>query len=182
MDEIINLTTHMSQTIEDFRSLFKPEKKKETFDVTDTINHTLELMDGLLKGINVKFHSNGAVFHYGYKNELIQVLLILFSNAIEALELNKVEFKLIEILIENRENEEILIAIEDNAGGIKEEYLENIFDPYFTTKSKTGGTGLGLYVAKIIIEQNMHGVLSVYNTQNGAKFTIRLRREDVKNT
>jgi len=75
-------------------------------------------------------------------------------------------------------NDSIVLKISDNAGGIKEEHIHRIFDPYFTTKHKSMGTGLGLYISKMIIEKNMNGILSVENTNKGATFSITMEKAD----
>lgn len=173
MDEVITLTTHMSQTIEDFRSLFKEDKIKKKFLTHNAINYALQLHKSALQHIDIDLNSPKKISYYGYKNELIQVFMILLSNAVEILHARNVAPKAIHIDIQ--ENEKfIIITIEDNAGGVKEKDITQIFEPYFSTKKRTGGTGLGLYVAKIIIEQNMHGTLSVSNTKKGAKLEIVL--------
>lgn len=181
MDEVVVLTTHMSQTIEDFRSLFKTNKVPITFNISDTIISTLELFKSALKEIEIMFDDTKPYTYHGQHNEFRQVLLIIVSNAIEALEEQQIKNPTLIITITQATHESI-ITIEDNAGGVPEKSIEHIFDPYFTTKEPTGGTGLGLYIAKIIIEQSMQGVLSVKNTKKGAKFTITLREKNAINT
>jgi len=173
MDEVITLTTHMSQTIEDFRSLLRSDKQKTHFFIDKSIVRILELFEETLKDIDVQvIGSNGLTF-FGYNNELIQVIMIILNNAIDTLQVRKIESKKIVIQVSLTQTN-LLISIEDNAEGIDNSYLDSIFDPYFTTKKSTGGTGLGLYIAKIIIEQNMHGSLHAENTKNGAMFSIRI--------
>ena len=173
MDAVITLTTHMSQTIEDFRSLFKEDKTKNTFYAHDAITYALNLLKGSFTGIKVHYPHTKEFVLYGYKNELIQVLMILLGNAAEVLNTRKIQSKQIEVKVKI-DSKYLIITIEDNAGGIREKNLHKIFDPYFTTKERTGGTGLGLYVAKIIIEENSRGTLTVSNTKKGAKFKILL--------
>jgi len=175
MDEVITLTTHMSQTIEDFRALLKADKQKVNFFIAKSIARSLELFEGLLKDIDVQVTPMKKLTFYGYNNELIQVIIIVLSNAIDILNARKIKSK--QIIIDIKIGEQLYISIEDNAGGIEEKYLHKIFDPYFTTKEKTGGTGLGLYIAKIIIEQNMQGTFNVLNTHKGAKFEISLPKD-----
>lgn len=173
MEEVINLTTHMSQTIEDFRSLFKEDKSKDTFSTHEAMDYSLQLLKSVLQHIDIHLTSPKSITYYGYKHELIQVFMILIGNAAEILQVRDIESKKIDIQLEEEEKH-VVITIKDNARGIKEEDLAHIFDPYFTTKERTGGTGLGLYVAKIIIEQNMLGILHVSNTKEGAKFEISI--------
>ena len=181
MTEVMNLTDYMSETIEDFRSLFKMDKEKVSFDVSQTIHKTLELFNNSLKNIDVTFDKSKTFLYNGHFNELTQVMMILVSNAFEALNKNAINNKCIVIKIQ-REDKGLIISIEDNAGGIEEGNMEYIFDPYFTTKESIGGTGLGLYIAKIIVEQNLKGTLKVENIYQGARFTIGLGDENVINT
>ena len=110
----------------------------------------------------------------GYKSEIMQVIIILLSNAIGVLEQRKIERKIIEINC-HVANELVIVEIQDNAGGIDEANIAMIFDPYFTTKEQLGGTGLGLYIAKIIIEQRMSGEIIASNMNDGAKFSLYLQ-------
>ena len=171
MDEVITLTTHMSQTIEDFRSLFKIDKEKHNFDVTASIVHVLTLCASSTKDVQIVFDTSKKISYTGYENELIQVMIILLSNALEALKTRQIENKYLSITCTLKMNV-LQIIMQDNAGGIKKENIEKVFDPYFTTKFNTGGSGLGLYIAKIIIERNMKGKLTVHTLNNGAAFKI----------
>jgi len=171
MDEVITLTTHMSKTIEDFRSLFKTDKTKHTFKVSAAIDYVLNLFVSSIKDINIEFDASKKILHNGYENELIQVLIIFLSNAVEAMKTRDITDKYLAISYHVK-TDFLHITMEDNAGGIKKENIEKIFDPYFTTKSNTGGSGLGLYIAKIIIEKNMEGKLKATNTDKGVRFEI----------
>ncbi len=173
MNEVITLTTHMSQTIEDFRSLFRPDKEKIKFNILHSMEQTLELFHESTKDINIKTTISKELLYFGYENELIQSIIILLSNSIEVLKHRGIQEKHIDITCHTIANN-LNINIEDNAGGIEKENIKHIFDPYFTTKKGTGGTGLGLYIANIIIEQNMQGTLTVSNTKKGAKFEISI--------
>ncbi len=175
MDEVITLTTHMSKTIEDFRSLFKIDKEKYMFDVGIAVTHVLNLFASSTKDIDIVCDMRKKMLHNGYENELIQVIIILLSNAIDALNTRDIVDKHLSIACQIK-TDYLHITMEDNAGGIKKENLDKIFDPYFTTKSNTGGSGLGLYIAKIIIEQNMKGKLQVSNLAKGTKFEIVIPR------
>jgi len=171
MSEVIDLTTHMSQTIEDFRHLFRNDKEKSAFEISQAITD-----------IKITLSENiPSVYYTGHFNELIQVILILLNNAAEILEQREILSKRIWINME-QVGERITISIQDNAGGIPRDDLEYIFDPYFSTKKTIGGTGLGLYIAKIIVEQNNHGTLTATNQGEGALFTISLRSDHVIDT
>ncbi len=174
IDEIASITTHMSQTIEDFRNLFKPKQEKSSFLLQETVQEVLTLLKNNLKTVAVTLHiPETPILLYGYKGEMIQVLIILLSNAVDILHSRKVHPKQIDIRT-RREKGRIILDISDNAGGISKEIMHKIFDPYFTTKQQTGGTGLGLYIAKIITEHNFGGTLSVANTPDGAQFTLTI--------
>ena len=175
IDEVASLTTHMSQTIEDFRNLFKAENEKTNFTLESVINDVLALMKNSFNNIEVKLNIGDDSNMSGYRSELIQVIIILLSNAVEALEKATAKNKYIEISVETS-NSNAVLSIEDNGGGIALENKMNIFDPYFTTKEQSGGTGLGLYIAKIIVENKMRGKIQACNTGLGARFTIILSK------
>jgi len=165
--ELTQLNRHMSQTIDDFRGLLSDGKKRETFEMANVVDEVLRVMKNSLKDVSI-FYEEGQIFSVlGYKNELMQVVITLLANALEALE--NIENPTIVIELNAKER---TLSVEDNAGGIEPNIIEKIFDPYFTTKKQSGGTGLGLYVSKIIVEQNMQGKLIVVNAKEGAKFSI----------
>jgi C4-dicarboxylate-specific signal transduction histidine kinase len=110
-----------------------------------------------------------------HKRELLQVLLNLVKNAKEALIENKNNDKIIKLFFKE-EDENIQIIVQDNAGGIKEENLDKIFKAYFTTKKEMNGTGLGLYMSKMIIEKNLKGTIVVTNEKDGAQFIITIKK------
>ncbi len=176
MDEITSLTEHMSQTIEDFRHLFKTDEEPKVFTLDSAVNDALVLMSNQLFDIDLKINLLEETTIKSSKTELIQVIIIILANAIEAFRLQQIKDKKINISSQ-KWDEKLLISIEDNAGGITPEHLEKIFDPYFTSKKQSGGTGLGLYIADIIITQKMNGKLSVSNTPSGAKFSITLAKQ-----
>ncbi len=171
IDEVATLTAYMSQTIEDFRGLFEVEKEQTCFTLESAINDVLSLMKNSFNNIEVVYDAQGETSINAYKSELIQLIIILLSNAVEVLNSRNIENKRI-IINAYRVEHKAIITIEDSAGGILLKDLEAIFDPYFTTKEQYGGTGLGLYIAKIIVEQKMRGTIDVFNTPTGAKFSI----------
>ncbi|WP_457747891.1 sensor histidine kinase [Sulfurimonas sp.] len=178
ISDLLTLTSHMSQTIDDFRNLLREDKHTaNTFYADKALQEVLTLLKNNLKEIQVKQNVTEDISLIGYKNELIQVLIIIISNAIDALyEYNNDKEKSIHISMEEKDKY-ISISIEDNAGGINNHIIDKIFDPYFTTKEKSSGSGLGLYIAKIIVEQNMQGTLSISNSQDGARFHIRIKKK-----
>ncbi|BAF70726.1 two-component sensor histidine kinase [Nitratiruptor sp. SB155-2] len=170
------LLSQMSQTIHDFQNFFRPNKKKELFDPNEAILQAVSILEGSIKkkDIQLDLDMEKNLVCYGYENEFSQVILNILSNAIEAFDGQKEK----RIAIKSQTvNDFVEIEIRDNAGGIKEEYLDKIFEPYFTTKKSKKGTGLGLYMSKMIIEESMEGGLFVQNKQEGASFMIRLKKE-----
>ena len=170
------LNQHMSQTIDDFRKLLHESKHKTEFDLQHTVKEVLQLMKNQLNGIDLQCTTKITQRIVGYKNELIQVLVIILSNAIEALNIKQITHKKISLLLEEKD-ENVYIHIEDNAGGIKSSVAEKLFDPYITTKKSSGGAGLGLYIAKIIIEDTMQGKLFVIHGAEGARFTLEIKKD-----
>ncbi|MFY4795830.1 ATP-binding protein [Aliarcobacter butzleri] len=180
MDKSINkadmLTKNMSKTIDDFRNFFKPNKSKEKFGINQNINKAIELVESTFEHHNIKleknFSSDELEFH-GFPNEFSQVILNILTNAKDAIIENKILNPL--VIVETKiENDNICISIKDNANGIDENIVNKIFEPYFTTKDEGKGTGIGLYMSKIIIENNMNGKIEVYNLEKGANFIIKL--------
>ncbi len=169
------ISEFMSKTIENFRNFFKPDKTKERFSLKSALFEALSLIEATIKNreINIEIESIDEVFVDGYANEYAQVILNILSNAKDALIQREIKDAKIKIKI-YRHNNKAILEVEDNAGGIKEDILDKIFDPYFTTKEKSNGTGLGLYMSKMIIEKSMGGKLSVKNTQKGALFRIEI--------
>ena len=165
---------YMSQTINDFRNFFKPNKNATNFYLADAFNRALSMLEQSFKSksIEIKLNIDDLESIYCYENEVIQVLLNLLKNAEDALIEHKISKPKIEVFI-NKEDDTQSIIVVDNAGGIPDNQLEKIFDPYFSTKSKNG-TGLGLYMSKTIIEEHCQGALTAYNTDHGACFIIKL--------
>lgn len=165
---------YMSQTIEDFRSFFKPDKEKENFDVTVESHKAYNIMKATLDAhnINLQFFSKINMIGYGYPNEFSQVVLNIISNSKDVLLERKIGNPRIEIHV-SKDDKQINLSIRDNGGGIREEYIDRVFEPYFTTK-ESHGTGIGLYISKEIIHKHMKGTLSVKNGSSGAIFSITI--------
>jgi len=162
---------YMSQTIDDFTNFFKKDSKKEYFYPKEIIEQALSLMEGRISQnkleVSLEIKKNEEI--KGYKSEFSQVVLNIINNAIDILKERNIKNKKIWIRINGKK-----IEIEDNAGGIQEEIKEKIFDPYFTTKFQSQGTGIGLYMSRVIITQHFNGELYAYNSDNGAVFVIKL--------
>jgi len=169
---------YMSQTIDDFRNFFKQDRSQIPVNINGLVNDVEALLGPLLirKKISIEREIDPAIEVLVYPNELKQVLINLVNNAREAIEQNRGAERLIRIRCTNDERY-CTISIEDTGGGIPAAIIDKIFDPYFTTKFESQGTGIGLYMAKTIIEKHFLGKLSVYNTSMGACFEIRLNRE-----
>ena len=178
---IVNLTQHLSQTIDNFRTFFRQEKEKSNFEVNDTITEALKIVEILLKEENIQTKIDCTSINvYSYKNELIQVLLSILNNAKDAFPKNcENKFIFISAYVKNSN---LVVKIKDNAGGIPEDIINNIFEPYFTTKHQSQGTGIGLYIASEIIIKHMEGNFFVQNVHFnyeknecfGAEFIINL--------
>jgi signal transduction histidine kinase len=160
----------MSKTIDDFRNFFKEDKEKSEFSANEAIKEVLFLLEGRLKNYNidVKIIEEKEKIIYGFRNEFLQVIMNIINNAIDVLNERNIKNKKIWIKIGN------IIEIEDNAGGIRKDIIDKIFEPYFTTKFQSQGTGIGLYMSKIIITKHFKGNLYAYNSKNGAVFVINV--------
>ena len=176
--EANKLTSYMSQTISDFQNFFKPQGEKEIFSIEKACKDAYFILESSLKayGIEVIFHITQDVEINGYKNEYSQVILNLLSNAKDILIERQIKNPKIEIEIKDG-NHYALVKIKDNAGGVDTSIIDKIFEPYFTTRHQTQGTGIGLYMSKNIIERNMHGYINVTNVDDGALFTVKVDKE-----
>jgi len=174
ISEAMLLIREMSETINDFQNFFNPKKIVEDFDIYEAIIKSHAITKTLLisNNINFQINSDKSYFIHGYKNEFFQVILNILNNAIDALITDKIPTPTINIIIREKEGK-IFITISDNANGINQNDIEKIFTPYFTTKEN--GTGLGLYMSKIIIEEHMKGELHVDSDLFGTTFTIILK-------
>lgn len=173
--EANKLTSYMSQTIDDFQNFFKPQGEKEIFSIEKACKDAYNIIDSSLKyhNIEIDFDLKEDTNILGYKNEFSQVILNILSNAKDVLIERKIKNPKINVEIKNGDKYSI-VKISDNAGGVKNDIIDKIFDPYFTTRHKTQGSGIGLYMAKNIIERNMLGFINVKNIENGALFTIKV--------
>lgn len=169
------LLQNMSKTIDDFRSFFRPNKEKTKFILEESINQTISLVESTFmhQYIEIEKSLDSKTTVYGFSNEYSQTLLNILNNAKDAFVENKIDDSNISIEVVS-DNSYGILKIKDNAGGIPLDIVDKIFDPYFTTKEEGKGTGIGLYMSKIIIEQNMNGKLSVENIKGGSVFSIAI--------
>lgn len=167
-----DITKYMSTTIDDFKNFFAKDKEKIEFEILEQINSTINIISGSLKAHDIKLDiiikKNPTML--GYKNEYSQVLINIINNAKDALIQRKIKEPKIKIIIEQIDDN-IVTSIEDNAGGIKITPIEKIFEPFFTY-DKVNGSGIGLFMSKLIVENNMQGELKVSNVKSGALFII----------
>lgn len=163
---------YMRDTIDGFLSFFDPNKHTNQFEIKKVIQSTKELLDSQIKKANVELKIQ-MISNYtlkGVSMELSQVLINLITNSIQAFEEREIENKRIEIITFSKNDKNYLI-VSDNAGGIEEENLEKIFDPYYTTKEN--GTGVGLYMVKLVIKNSYNGNLKIENFEDGVRFIIQ---------
>jgi len=169
---------YMSNTINDFQHFYKIDKEKRLFDVMNKIKSVSDLKLNQLEENGIEVTKEGESFTVlGYPSEFQQVILNLISNAKDALLKNEIKNPSIRIKLFSDDSKGY-IEISDNAGGIDEKILDKVFEPYFTTKEKEGGTGLGLYMSKMIIEKNMQGELSISSNEKGSEVLIALHKEE----
>lgn len=164
--EGLRIATTMSDTIESFQNYLKPNKSKTLFPVLETIHHTLSLIEGILHhaNINVEINSKEEIMISGYPNDFAQIIINLLNNAKDALVISPTEKKIIRIHITHKPKKSLLIIrVIDNAGGVPASVLQRIFEPYFTTKHQSSGTGIGLYMTQKIIEDQFQGSISARN-------------------
>jgi len=177
-EKINTYTAFLSGTIDDFRNFSNPDKEKIWFAPHEIIRQTIGIIQGSLDAntITLSYEPDDALRLtqiYGPSGEFSQVILNILSNARDALKEKQPNQSHINIDLSDTE-ETIAITITDNAGGIPDHILPKIFDPYFSTKNKTQGTGIGLYMSKTIIEKHYDGKLEAKNEGSGAVFTITL--------
>ncbi|MBL0686244.1 MAG: cache domain-containing protein [Sulfurospirillum sp.] len=170
IDKNIKIIHFMSMTIDDFRNFFRIDKTKNSFSVKKAIDDTISIQKSLLSHHNISISTSGEDFKiHGFQNEFKQVILNIINNAKDALIEKKIVNPKITINFDSNQ-----ISIKDNAKGIPKNIINRIFEPYFTTKEQGKGTGMGLYMSKMIIENNMLGKITVKNNEDGAEITIKM--------
>jgi signal transduction histidine kinase/ABC-type nitrate/sulfonate/bicarbonate transport system substrate-binding protein len=163
LDSIINSATNLSSTIDDFRDFFKPTRERSKFSLSECCNKTLDLLNSKLKNKGIRIIKNiESIQINAYESELIQVLMSILNNSRDAFSDEENQEKLIFINI-SMDKENIIIKIKDNAGGVNNNILNKIYEPYFTTKHKAQGTGIGLYMCEEMITKHMNGKIESTN-------------------
>lgn len=163
----------LSKTIDDFRNFFEPKIEKTHISLTKVIRDTIELINPSFKNntINIELNLEETEEIKIFSNELSHVILNILNNSKDAFISENIENRNVLVKLYKKENQ-FFIEIEDNAGGISSNIIDKIFDPYFTTKEKQNGTGIGLYMSKTIIEKHFNGKIIAENIDNGVKFII----------
>jgi signal transduction histidine kinase len=177
MDGIVKNTQYLSETIDTFRDFIKEEKKLEEIVLQDTIKTIIEIIDASLKNNFIKLYkelnSSTPIKINTISKELSQVIINIINNSKDIIKERKISDPWIKISVK-KTNSIAFIIIEDNAGGIPKDIISKIFDPYFTTKHQSIGTGLGLHMSRKIVTESLKGKLYVQNSNNGAQFFIEL--------
>ncbi len=179
VNDIMFQAKYMTETINSFQKFIMPSTQKIVFDINESVEEMLEIIRHNMKynyiNVSINVEPNTNLMILGYKNELMQTLLNIVNNAKESIIKEKSQDRItqgtININIKNIRNK-VQIDIIDNGGGIPQKCINQIFEPYFTTKKD--GHGIGLYMAKLIIEDKIGGTVNASNTKDGAKFTIQL--------
>ncbi|MBU0721301.1 HAMP domain-containing histidine kinase [bacterium] len=174
LSEISDTIIYLSDTIDDFKTYFHPDKERGDIEIGELLQRALNLTMPRLKNNNIKvsLEVRENIIIHTYINELIQVVLNLLNNAIDALLEASKENLNISIRVEDK-GREICLSVIDNAYGIAKENVEHIFEPYFSTKGKNG-TGLGLYMSQMIIQKQFGGDIDVESSKKGTTFIIRI--------
>lgn len=173
LTKIEGYTQFLTNTIDDFRNFFKPDKNKEEVLLVNLVEKTFDILKKSfeISKIQVNIDNSSEKKVLLYTNEVMQVILNILKNSEDAFkEINSNNAE-VRIKIYNNENN-VVLEIQDNAGGIPENIIDNVFEPYFSTKDEKNGTGLGLYMSKIIVEEHCNGLMTVSNGAEGANFKL----------
>jgi len=175
LNEIEEVTAYLSGTISDFMNFFKHDKVVNHFYIEDAINRAIKLLSLSHKKHNIEilYDMDINIQLYSYQSELIQALLILMNNSMDAISLKEIVQPKI-ILKSRQSGKNLIVTVEDNAGGIPLDIMDKIYNPYFTTKHEFKGTGLGLYILKMLIEKSMQGSIKIYNVNRGVICTLEI--------
>lgn len=175
LDDMNKYVQYMSNTIEDFKNFFKGDKEKELIHIYDVTDMALEMLKNSFSKIKINHNKENINNIYIYKNELLQVILNILNNSKDAFNENKILEQIIDISYNENDNEQI-ITIKDNAGGINQNIIDRVFDPYYSTKDSKNGTGLGLYMCKIIIEKHFNGNITIESNNQETTLIITINK------
>ncbi|WP_072681650.1 ATP-binding protein [Arcobacter sp. LA11] len=182
IDEVLRSSSFLSKTIDDFRDFFKPNNEKILFNINTLLTNALNIISSKFKYYDVQIIKNCEDIQIrGFSTELLQVFITILNNSNDALSDVKKEEKMI-FIDAFKSDKKVIIIIKDSAGGMKDSLLHRIFEPYFTTKHKSQGKGIGLYMVEEIITKHMNGRINVCNKDfeynntklRGLEFTIEL--------
>ncbi len=176
-EDINNTLVYLSDTIDDFQTYFHPNKEISTIEINELIKKAINFTKPRLKDtyIEIVYAQMNKIVIQTYTNEMIQVLLNILNNAIDELITKDIKNPKIVIRVKNLEDD-LQLQIEDNAGGIKEEYIDSIFEPYFSTKGKNG-TGLGLYMSQMIMQKQFQSSIEVRSHNNKTLFQFKVSKK-----
>ena len=164
LEQINKSVQYLSNTIDDFRNFFKPNKNKIKFKIQETIDKVINLVDSQFKSNGIKIIKSGDDLTINnFENELIQVIINILNNSRDELIKKDSNYEKLIFINVSKDKKNLLLEINDNAGGIPEDIIGRIFEPYFTTKYQSQGTGIGLYMSSEIIHKSMNGKISVKN-------------------
>ena len=175
LTEIEDVTAYMSGTISDFMNFFKHDKKLNIFNISDAIKRSIVLLSSSQKRnhVEISYHIDESIELYSYQSELIQALLIIMNNSMDAINIRKILNPVIRLTVE-KNFKNVSIYIQDNAGGIPLNILDKVYNPYFTTKHELKGTGLGLYILKMLVEKSIRGSVKIENLKGGVLCTLSI--------
>lgn len=175
-EDVFFQTSHMKDTLDEFRTFLRPDKKRENFSISDVLDKVLLLVKDEIIKYNITIEKD--IIHdislNGIENELKHLFLNLISNSKDAFLQNNIKDKNIKIRL-YKENNTGVLEFYDNAGGIPKDIIDNIFKANVTTKEEGKGTGIGLYMSRHIVKKH-YGEISVENIKDGAKFTVRFKQ------
>jgi signal transduction histidine kinase len=183
LENITTQTRFMSDTIEDFSKFFHPNKSTIHFNPETTLHRVLKIIEGEIAQIKIILPETEGISEkemmlHSYENEYLQVILTILHNALENFKVNKIQNPMIRFDFTTTQTA-VTLSIQDNGGGIRTQTIDQIFDPYFTTNHTGKNSGLGLYMAKLLIEESMAGSITVSNKEGGACFEITVpKRRD----
>jgi signal transduction histidine kinase len=177
-DYIMEQIRFLTDTIDEFRHFFNPDKKKDNFILNEMVKKVVHLIDKdyATKNIDIKLNLYSEEKISNYQNEIMHVVLNILNNAKDAILAQERKDGVINITTHDKEDG-VLIVISDNGGGIPTDIIDKIFEPYFSTKGEKKGTGIGLNLSRMIIEDKCRGKLVASNIEDGAVFTIELAKE-----